>query len=214
MYVIIDWHFIGNVEMGFSNSTPDIKNIKEMTMDFWKQTASYFRGVPNVLFEIVNEPAGISDKRWQENANGIIQTIRSQKTNQIVIVGGTDYSSNLSWVPQINISDSAKNTAFAAHTYPGTPKNLWDNYFGKTSENFPVIMTEWGFMDENPSEDQPYINGSKDSYGIPLMNYLKARNIGWVACWYDNDWEPPMFTPDGKNYTHFGEFVIEQLKIN
>jgi len=32
-----------------------------------------------------------------------------------------------------------------------------------------------------------------------------------VACWYDDEAEPPMFTPDWQGYTHYGEFVMEQL---
>ena len=36
----------------------------EYSIEFWKQTASYFKGAPNVLFEIYNEPAHIKADDW------------------------------------------------------------------------------------------------------------------------------------------------------
>jgi endoglucanase len=38
------------------------------------------------------------------------------------------------------------------------------------------------------------------------------HGIGWVACWFDDEWEPPMFTKGWKAPTNYGTFVLEKLK--
>lgn len=67
-------------------------------------------------------------------------------------------------------------------------------------------------MDENRNTTQSYLAGDRTTYGEPFLEYLNARNIGWVACWYDNEWEPAMFAENWKGYTRYGEFVLQQLK--
>jgi hypothetical protein len=44
------------------------------------------------------------------------------------------------------------------------------------------------------------------------MSYLDERDIGWVACWYDDEAEPPMLQSEWEGYTDYGEFVMERLR--
>lgn len=44
-----------------------------------------------------------------------------------------------------------------------------------------------------------------------MMAYLDERGVGWVACWYDDQSEPPMFPPGRDGYTGFGQFVLSRL---
>ncbi len=146
MYIIIDWHYIGNIEDSTGEKMPDIDiEAKEFTLQFWKQVANYFKEVPNVIFEIFNEPANISSGQWVKNAAEIIETIREQGAKQIIIVGGIDYSKDLLWVKESPIDGD--NIVYASHIYP--IHTNWDYYFGDIAEKYPVLITEWGFMDEN-----------------------------------------------------------------
>jgi len=210
MYVVIDWHSIGNVETGTAPLMPELyAHTQTMTADFWKLTAAYFHQAPHVLFEVFNEPQGISANRWRENASQLVQTVRAQGAPQPVIVGGVDYARSLAWV--IDTPISGENIVYAAHIYPTHPVDMWPIYFGMVAEKYPVLITEWGFMDENPSNEQPYLNGSAESFGIPLMDFLDERGIGWVACWYDDGWQPPMWADGNESLTRFGQFVLAQL---
>jgi endoglucanase len=210
MYVIIDWHSIGNIETGTAPLMPELySHTLSMTVDFWKGTAAYFYQAPNVLFELFNEPQGIRADRWRENAGHLVQIVRAQGASQPIIVGGVDYARALAWVLEAPVP--GENIVYAAHIYPGHPADMWQAYFGKVAERYPVLITEWGFMDENPSPEQPYLNGSAESYAIPLMNFLDERGIGWVACWYDDDWQPTIFAAGNESLTHFGKFVLAQL---
>ena len=207
LYAIVDLHMIGNIVTGSGQAMPDVPALP-LAEAFWTAVSGYFRAVPHVLFEIVNEPAAISADAWQPVAGELVQAIRRSGAGQPAIVGGITYASDVSWVMATPIAD--RNVAYAVHLYPGTLGD-WQRSFGDVAFRYPVLVTEWGFMDENPSAAQEYLNGSAATFGDPLMAFLARRGIGWVACWWDASWEPPMLRPDGASYTNLGRFVVEQL---
>ena len=211
IYTIIDLHFIGNLESGEGGQMPDIHtSSKEFAMEFWRQVAVYFKDTPHVIFEIFNEPAEISVEAWQAGAQDLVDVIRAEGADQLIIVGGVGYARDLSWVLDAPINDT--NIAYAAHIYPAHSKYSWDHWFGDVSNKYPVLLTEWGWLDADPTGDQSYLVGNQKTYGEPLMDYLNQRGIGWVACWYDTEWKPNMFD-DGFQYpTPYGSFIINALK--
>ncbi len=211
LYIIIDWHYIGNIVTGEGPQMPDIEEQPmELTLKFWRMTAHYFRNVPHVIFEIFNEPQAISARDWQSSATQIIQAIREQGADNLVIVGGIDYGKDLSWVLESPIAD--QNIAYSSHIYPSHSSTSWQTYFGEVSEKYPVIMTEWGFMDRSTDASNAYLVGNADNYGKPLLSYLYQHQIGWIACWYDDEWLPPMFQEGWKDDTEYGKFVRVALQ--
>ena len=212
LYVIIDWHYIGNIETGVVHEMLDISiPPEELTSEFWRLLASYFSGVPNVIFDIWNEPAGgISATTWQQYATEITRLIRAQGANQLVLIGGVEFARDLSWILNNPVQD--ENVAYAVHIYPAHSRVMWDYWFGDASQKFPVLTSEWGFIDEYRDNDSSHLVGDRNSYAEPLLAYLDAHWIGWVACWYDDEWIPPMFLPDWTAPTNFGAYVIEKLQ--
>jgi endoglucanase len=173
--------------------------------------SAYFRDAPNVLFDVWNEPAGgISAHSWQQSATEVVQVIRAQGAKQPIIVGGIEYSRDLSWVLGNPIRDD--NIVYAAHIYPAHSRSQWDRWFGQVSKVYPVLATEWGFMDENRAEGPSHLAGDQAGYGEPFLEYLDERGIGWFTCWYDDEWQPPMFAKGWKAPTRYGAFVLERLR--
>lgn len=207
--VIIDWHYIGNVATGAGTEMPKISQQPlALTLEFWSRIASAFQDAPNVMFEIFNEPENISALVWRSAAQKIIEVIRSQGATQIIIVGGIEYGKDLSWVLGQPLEDG--NLVYATHIYPEHRAANWPIWFGKVSERFPVLVTEWGYMNANNRDEHRHLVGSRSGYAQPLLSYLAERGIGWVACWYDDDWLPPMFEKDG-SATDFGAYVFSEL---
>lgn len=211
-YTILDLHFIGNIETGGGDQMPDIAQpSKDFTLMFWRQVAGYFKDTPNVIFEIFNEPQAISAADWRRNAEEVITVIRSTGANQLIIVGGIDYAKDLSWV--LSQPVAGENIAYAAHIFPAHQSTSWDTWFGDVSSKYPVLVTEWGWIDSAASSDSAYLVGSRETYGEPLLDYLGQHNIGWIACWYDDEWLPPMFEKVMTHWTLFGEFVSSELSL-
>lgn len=211
MYVIVDFHSIGNLRTGRAPLMPELySHTEEMTLDFWMQVAGYFQDTPHVLFELFNEPQGIEADAWRETAAGLVDVVRAQGAGQPVIVGGVEYARSLAWVLEDPVP--GENIVYAVHIYPGHSQILWDLYFGQVAASYPVLITEWGFVADDLQTQQEYLEGSVEGYGAPFLDYLDERGIGWVAAWYDDEWEAPMFTPGWDALTRYGEFVLERLE--
>ena len=52
------------------------------------------------------------------------------------------------------------------------------------------------------------LDGLKD---LSLAELMEQKGIGWVACWYDDNWEPPMFSNENKQKTEWGELIFSYL---
>jgi len=217
MYVVIDWHYIGNIITGAGEKMPQLKVApKELTMRFWKQTAFYFRKTPHVIFEIYNEPAEISEIAWQIEATKIVKEIRKISTQQLILVSGINYSIDLNWIEKNPVRE--QNLAYVAHIFPDRNHNqatYWDWSFGKIAKNYPIVITEWGFIDPDEKKTkQTYLLGNQALFGAPFLKYLNEKRIGWIAAWYDDEWEAPMFWQGYQKTTNFGKLIFKELALN
>ncbi len=210
MYAILDWHSIGNVVTGRAPLSQELYSAtEESTREFWSQIAAHFESTPHVLFEVFNEPQGIAAEEWRDAAQALIGVIRGAGATQPVIVGGLEYARDLSWVLKTPLDDAA--VIYASHIYPSHPASSWDTWFGDVALRYPVMITEWGFLDQSTTNQDSYLVGSTAGYGAPLIARLDALGAGWVACWWDDTWVPVMFTHGMKAPTEYGQFVLERL---
>jgi endoglucanase len=87
IYLIIDNHsFDPNV-----NTSPDIGTI---LIRVWSQTASHLKDRSDyILYEILNEPHGITTSAWGTIQNQVIGAIREKDTRHTIVVGGSGYNS-------------------------------------------------------------------------------------------------------------------------
>jgi endoglucanase len=95
LYIIIDNHSFDPVE-------PTSVDIDKILLPVWAQIAERYKNRSNyVIYEILNEPHAISDKRWGEIQGAAIDAIRKIDQKHAIMVGGTDYNSiaKLSSIP-------------------------------------------------------------------------------------------------------------------
>lgn len=225
LYVILDWHVIGDVATGSAPDDPELfaADLDE-TRAFWTAVAAHFANAPHVLFELVNEPQGITADDWRDVASELTALVRAQGAPQPVIVGGTEYARDLSWLADGGVDDDE--VVYATHVYPIHGRAGWQAWFGDVTDRYPLLLTEWGFQDENRGDGPAYLTGDAVGYGRPLLRTLEQEGAsGWVACWWDDEWNPPMFagtdagTPDGGGSDHgglgrptgWGAFVLDEL---
>ena len=87
LYLILDNHT-------FDPSDATDPQIGDILNPVWLQMAQHFNGrSEKILYEILNEPHGISHNLWNSIQGDVIQTIRSVDTTHTIIVGGADYNS-------------------------------------------------------------------------------------------------------------------------
>lgn len=160
-----------------------------------------------MIFEICNEPAYIDNQAWSQSAQILVDTIRDTGAQQIIIVSGTEYSYDLSYWVKNPMQES--NIIYAAHIFPNRRQGM--QVLDEISDNIPIIVTEWGYISNEEPVKQNYLVGERDNYGMPMLQLMERKGISWVACWYDDYWEPPMFHSDSNERTNWGELILEYL---
>src|SRR5579871_1885798 len=155
MYVIIDWHSIGNLKMELFQD-PMYNTTQKETYEFWQTIARHFNGNNTVAFyEIFNEPTtyrgqlgSVSWSEWKKINEEIIQLIRSYGPEAAIpLVAGFDWAYDLTPLREEPIN--AAGIGYVTHPYPNKrtlpwePK--WEEDFGFAASNYPMIATEIGF---------------------------------------------------------------------
>ena len=210
MYVIIDWHSIGNLKSGLFQD-PMYNTSMAETFAFWRTIARHFKGHNTVAFyELFNEPTlyfnqlgRISWDEWKGMNEDLISMIRAFDRGKIPLVAGFDWAYDLTPL-RINPVE-ADGIAYVTHPYPHKrtqpwePK--WEEDFGFASDQFPVIATEIGFT--NGREGM----ADNGAYGKAIVSYLEGKGISWVAWVFDPEWKPSMINSwDTYTLTESGEF--------
>jgi endoglucanase len=216
MYVVIDWHSIGNLGMELFQN-PVYNTTRRETYEFWRTIARHFNGNHTVAFyEIFNEPTlfngqlgRMSWSEWKKINEDIISLIRAYDTEKIPLVAGLDWAYDLT---PLHIEPiEAEGIGYVTHPYPHKrPKPYepkWDEDFGFAASRYPVVATEFGFVlgSEGMAE-----NGE---YGKTIINYLEGKGISWIAWVFDPEWRPSMFKSwSTYELTESGEFFKQALQ--
>lgn len=96
LYLIIDNH-------SFDPESPTEDDIDKILLPVWAQVAERYKNRSDyIIYEILNEPHGISDKRWGEIQGMAIETIRKIDQKHAIMVGGSEWNSieKLSALPE------------------------------------------------------------------------------------------------------------------
>jgi len=215
MYVIIDWHSIGNLKMELFQN-PMYNTTQRETYEFWRTIARHFSGNNTVAFyELFNEPTiyrgqlgRMSWSEWKKLNEDMISLIRAYDKETIPLVAGFDWAYDLT---PLHIDPiQAEGIGYVTHPYsnkrskPWEPK--WEENFGFAADRYPVIATEFGFMLRKGQEVED------DDYPKVIIRYLESKGIGWIAWVYDPQWHPQMLESwDTYELTGGGEFFKQAM---
>jgi endoglucanase len=222
LYLIIDWHTIGNlVTQMFQH--PMYETTQQETFDFWRSVAYRYRDVSSVaFFEIFNEPTvrrgtlgSASWPQWKALNEEIIGIIAAHEARAIPLVAGFDWAYQLGPIAQQPIERAG--IGYVSHPYPGKAKasngpieQQWDAAFGFATRKYPLIATEIGYMSADaPGAHSPAIDDG--TYGKRITDYLAKNGASWTAWCFDPDWPPQLisdwsFTPTAAG-AHFRDVM-------
>jgi aryl-phospho-beta-D-glucosidase BglC (GH1 family) len=195
LYIIIDWHSIGNLKAGLFQDPYYITSLTE-TLSFWRTIAQHFSGNNTVAFyELFNEPTLYNGQlgrmtwsEWREINKEMIELIRAFDKETIPLVAGFDWAYDLT--PLAFDPVNAEGIGYVTHPYghkrtpPFEPK--WEENFGFASGQFPIFATEFGFTLGDISMKDNF------EYGKAIITYLEDKGISWAWWVYDPHWWPQM----------------------
>ena len=231
MYVILDWHTIGNLETEVFQD-PMYETSRLETYSFWRIMARHYAGHNTVVFyELFNEPTTyrnqlgpIAWSDWKRIVEEEITIIRAYNPQAIPLVAGFDWAYDLT--PIILSPIAAEGIGYTVHPYankrsqPWEPK--WEEDFGFAAANYPVIATEFGGFARPPSADgqtppaTPTGRGSgrggaNAAYGPAIIKYLEGKGISWTIWCFDPEWGPTLISNWDFQLNSSGEFAKAAL---
>ena len=219
LYIIIDWHSIGNlITEKFQHE--QYVTTKQETLEFWNIISKRYNNNPTVAFlELFNEPTISGDQfgtmtwdEWKTFNEKMIAVIRANNTKAIVLVAGFDWAYDLTPIAAAPIND--KNVAYVTHPYPQKREapweEKWEKDYGYVADTYPVFATELGFMDaKDKGAHIPTI--ADETYGRTIISYFDKKGISWVAWVFDPEWVPSMFTDWNYTPTRQGAFFRDAM---
>jgi len=219
MYVIIDWHSIGNLRTELYQN-PNYNTTKTETFRFWKTIANRYKNNSTVAFyELFNEPTRINGtlgtitwKQHKEMMEEIIGIIYAHDRKVIPLVAGFNWAYELTNVKFEPIAYPG--VAYVTHPYPQKREQPWEEKWekdwGYVADQYPVIATEIGFMSaDGPGAHIPVI--ADENYGETIVNYFNKKGISWVAWVFHPGWSPQMIKNWEYEPTMQGEFFRKKM---
>ncbi|HDQ26907.1 MAG TPA: glycoside hydrolase family 5 protein, partial [bacterium] len=172
MYAIIDWH---NLSDGNPNTHIEAARV------FWEAMAEEHKGKKHVLYEICNEPNGVTWTQVKTYADDIIPRIRAIDPDTVILVGTPNWSQLGTAV--VNNQLSYPNIMYVFHFYAGTHgTNMLTNYVN----DLPIFCTEWGPTDSSGDANENYPR-AQDFINIMGGANTAGVKISWASWSYSDD---------------------------
>ena len=220
LYVIIDWHSIGNLRSEMFQA-PMYETTRKETFEFWRTIAKHFKGNSTIAaFELFNEPTVYNGQLgvcswadWKSINEEMITIIRANGSKAIPLIAGFNWAYDLTPIAKEPID--AEGIAYVSHPYPMKREKPWEPKWtadwGFAAEKYPVILTEIGFCGaDDKGAHVPVI--SDESYGDAITQYCKEKGISYTVWCFDPEWAPMLISDWKFTPTRQGAYFKEALK--
>ena len=149
------------------------ENVYSEAIDYFTQIASRYKDVPNLIYEIANEPT----HEWEEikqYANTIVPVIRDISPTSLILCPTSGHNSV---VDVINSQLDLKNIIYVAHVYAGSEIDA-RNISTAILNGVPVFISEWSNSDGGGSCSEE--NDIKTNKFIALMDRYNISSTFFI----------------------------------
>ena len=161
IYVIIDWH------------SHRALNERTYASNFFRKMAERYKDVPNIIWEVFNEPVNDGQGSISSYANDIIAGIRQYSPNLALV--GTEYFSQLRGGCT---GVTATNTAYVFHFYAYS--HTYGDFHGRIDQCInngnAVFVSEWG---TTKYDGKTNVSTANSSQWTSYMDQKMISNCNW-----------------------------------
>ena len=206
MYVLVDWHIL--------NDANPLQN-KDAAAAFFDSIAAEYANVPNILYEICNEPNGPTN--WDDvytYSEEIIPVIRRHSPDAVIIIGTPDYDTDLE--DPLAKPLPFDNVMYCFHFYSASHHDsMIEKLDSAVSAGLPVFITECGITVADGDGAIDY------EHAVLWFNYLHEHGISYVIWSLSNKLETSAFFrassgetehPSERDLTECGHWVKSLLQ--
>ncbi|MFG3138661.1 cellulase family glycosylhydrolase [Streptomyces sp. NPDC048211] len=198
LYALIDFHTL----------TPGDPNFNlDRAKTFFASVAARNAGKKNVIYEIANEPNGVSWTAIKSYAEQVIPVIRAADPDAVVVVGtrgwsslGVSDGSNESEI--VNNPVNATNIMYAFHFYAASHKDSYRSTVSRAAAQLPLFVTEFGTVSATGGGA---LDRASTTAWLDLLDQLKIGYANWT--YSDAPESSAAFQPgtcDGSDYSSSG----------
>lgn len=138
MYAIIDWHVHAE--------NPNDK--KSEAIQFFDTYSKMYKDQSNIIYEICNEPTGTPWNQLRPYAVDVVNTIRANDPDAIIVVGTNTWSQDVDEVATNGGKINDRNVMYTIHFYSGSHgERLREKVRTALKAGTPVFCTEFGVCD-------------------------------------------------------------------
>ncbi|QOC92029.1 cellulase family glycosylhydrolase [Micromonospora craniellae] len=198
MYAIVDWHML----------TPgDPNHNLARARTFFTEIAQRHKDKTNILYEVANEPNGVSWASIKSYAEQIIPVIRAQDPDGVVLVGTRAWSSlglseGSSETEIVNSPVNASNIMYTFHFYATTHGTSYLNALSRAADRLPIFVTEFGTQTASGDGANDFARAQQ------YLDLMATKKISWVNWNFSDDFRSgAVFTTgtcNGSSYTGTG----------
>lgn len=161
LYVIIDWH-------SHSIKTEEAKA-------FFTHVANKYKGYPNIIYEVFNEPVEDSWEDVKSYSVEIIKTIREIDDKNIILVGTPHWAQDIHLAADNPIT-GFDNIMYTLHFYAATHKQeLRDRGDYALSKGLPLFVSECASMEA--TGDGPIDHQEWNTW----LDWMGKNNLSWIV---------------------------------
>lgn len=203
LQVILDEH-----DFNFCARDPDTCRVKLLA--FWRQVGAHFKDAPNaVMFEILNEPNGAMDAKWNAVLADGLAVIRKTNPKRNVVIGPAFWN-NVGWLDKLELPKKDQHIIVTVHYYLpmsfthqgarwvpeyvdklgvewGTPEEYaaidgdFDGVQAWAKKHHrPILLGEFGAYDKGPID-------SRVKYTAAVARAAEKRGWAWAYWQFDSD---------------------------
>lgn len=217
IYVILDWHV---------HHPGDPLLFIDNAREFFGTMAARYADLPNVIYEIANEPnrtglAGVAPERvvrWADlraYADEIIPVIRDRSPAALVLVGTPDwcsfgFSGGQDWRDVLDTPLAHPNVAYVVHAYAAG--HTFHAAIDEIADRLPLFVTEWAAASWQRTstndlvKSQPWIE-LFDRRGISWTYWNFCPGDGVFGCFVDGTSSDDSLMPDSPRVSETGKLV-------
>ncbi|MEE8715892.1 MAG: cellulase family glycosylhydrolase [Coriobacteriales bacterium] len=166
MYAIVDWHIL-------SDGNP--LTHQDEAVDFFDTISSTLGDRDNVIYEICNEPSGVSWAEIAAYADKVIPVIRANDPDAVIVVGTPNNSTAIRAVAQAPLGYD--NVMYAFHFYASTQGTTEMSELQRAvTAGVPAFVSEFGVSEDSGDGD---VDLEAADEWVSLLNRLGVSYVIW-----------------------------------
>jgi endoglucanase len=178
MYALVDWHILTP-----GDPTYNLARAKK----FFTDVATANKGKVNLIYEIANEPNGVTWSVIKAYAEQIIPVIRAIDPNAVIVVGTPGWSS-------LGLSDGSSskeiianpvkyaNVMYTFHFYAVSHRDDYLNELDTASNTLPIFVSEWGSQNYDGEGANDLVMSEK------YIQLMAKKKISWANWNFSDDY--------------------------